>query len=101
AWKPEIDRDALALLMRHNYIPAPYSIYKGVSKLRPGEILTWRAGSREPRVETFWSARQAAEAGVAHPFSGSRDAAVDALDGLLRQSLAGQMMADVPVGAFL
>src|ERR1051325_5635243 len=34
-WQGEIDRDAVALLMRHNYIPAPYSIYKGIYKLPP------------------------------------------------------------------
>jgi len=47
-WNAEIDRGALALLMRHNYIPAPYSIYRGVSKLAPAQILTLRLGSRAP-----------------------------------------------------
>ncbi|MBF0539719.1 MAG: hypothetical protein HQL03_15870 [Nitrospirae bacterium] len=28
AWDDEIDRDAICLYLRHNYIPAPYSIYK-------------------------------------------------------------------------
>ena len=37
----QIDRDALSLYMRHNYIPAPYTIYKGVQKLEPGSILTF------------------------------------------------------------
>ena len=32
----EVDRGALALFMRHNYVPAPYSIYRGISKLLPG-----------------------------------------------------------------
>src|SRR2546422_3184972 len=31
-WQGEIDRDALALFLRHNYIPAPRSIYRGIFK---------------------------------------------------------------------
>jgi asparagine synthase (glutamine-hydrolysing) len=101
AWKPEVDRNAVALLMRHNYVPAPYSIYKGVHKLRPGHILILADGDREPRVEVYWSARDAAERSLAHPFKGSREEAVTELESLLKQSIKGQMMADVPLGAFL
>lgn len=100
-WEGEIDRNALALLMRYNYIPAPYSIYQGVQKLQPGRFATWALGSNQPRIETYWSARQAAEAGLALPFSGTKGQVVDKLEELLRQSLKGQMMADVPLGAFL
>ncbi len=35
----EINRDSLALFMRHNYIPTPHSIYKGIYKLLPGTML--------------------------------------------------------------
>jgi asparagine synthase (glutamine-hydrolysing) len=101
AWNPEIDRDAVALLMRHNYVPAPYSIYRGFCKLRPGHFLVLADGEREPRIETYWSARDASERARAHPFDGSRDEAVAALEGVLKQSIRGQMMADVPLGAFL
>jgi asparagine synthase (glutamine-hydrolysing) len=101
AWNPEIDRDAVTLLMRHNYVPAPYSIYKGFRKLRPGQLLVLAEGEREPRVETYWSAREATEKARRHPFAGSPDEAVTALEQVLRQSINGQMMADVPLGAFL
>ncbi len=101
AWNPEVDRNAVALLMRHSYVPAPYSIYKGVHKLRPGQFLIIANGEREPRIETYWSARKAAETGCAHPFDGSPAEAVAALESLLKQSIKGQMMADVPLGAFL
>ena len=100
-WNPQVDRNAITLLMRHNYIPAPYSIYSGIQKLRPGHFLVLENGAREPRIEAYWRASEAAEHGRDHPFEGTRDEAVTALDDLLRQSLKGQMMADVPLGAFL
>ena len=40
ACKKEIDRDALALYLRHSYVPAPYSIYKNIRKLEAGSVLT-------------------------------------------------------------
>jgi asparagine synthase (glutamine-hydrolysing) len=101
AWNPEIDRDSVTLLMRHMYVPAPYSIYKGFYKLRPGHVLVIADGQHEPRIEAYWSARDAAERGIAAPFEGSRDEAVSELEALLKQSIKGQMMADVPLGAFL
>lgn len=101
AWKPEVNRDAVALLMRHNYVPAPYSIYKGISKLRPGHYLVLGAGEREPRIEAYWDARDVALQAGQHPFAGSSEEAVAELEVLLKQAVKGQMMADVPLGAFL
>ncbi len=94
-----IDRDALALLMRHNCVPAPHSIYQGVRKLAPGSLVVLRAdGSHKESV--WWSAVQAAALGKA---AGALDdaAMLDQLESLLDQAVAGQMMADVPLGAFL
>jgi asparagine synthase (glutamine-hydrolysing) len=101
AWKPEVNRDAVTLLMRHNYVPAPYSIYKGISKLRPGHFLVLAAGEREPRIEAYWDAREVALQAGRHPYTGGREEAVAELEVLLKQSIRGQMMADVPLGAFL
>lgn len=102
AWRGEIDRNVLALFMRHSYVPVPYSIFKGIAKLPPGTCLSLVAeswGEAVPRP--YWSARTMAESGVANPFSGSSDQAVDMLDGLLRATMREQMIADVPLGAFL
>ena len=101
AFRAEIDRGALCLYMRHNYIPAPYSIYQGIAKLQPGCLLTVSLRQREPQVRAYWSAAQVAEAGVANPFNGSAEQAVDELELLLKDSVRQQMMADVPLGAFL
>ncbi|MBU4220132.1 MAG: asparagine synthase (glutamine-hydrolyzing) [Euryarchaeota archaeon] len=99
----EINRDALALYLRHNYVPAPYSIYKGIYKLPPGTILTLnRADSTStPAPIPYWSAREVAEYGVAKPFTGSVEEAIDQLDSLLREAVKMRMEADVPLGAFL
>ena len=71
AWDPRIDRNAVALMMRHSCVPAPYSIYQGIYKLRPGTILTLDPDGSEPRLEAYWSAREAAERGRAQPFAGT------------------------------
>jgi asparagine synthase (glutamine-hydrolysing) len=103
AFRPVVDRDALALYLTYNYIPAPYAIYQGIAKLPPGTMLTLAvgAGRREPELRAYWSAREAAERGVADPLTGPADEAVAQLDALLRDAVRLRMVADVPLGAFL
>jgi asparagine synthase (glutamine-hydrolysing) len=105
AWAGEIDRDALALLLRFNYVPAPYCIYKGISKQLPGTILSLSLDSnsrnRPPEEASYWSAIEVAIRGGAEPFTGSEEEAVEHLDSLLREAVKQQMVADVPLGAFL
>jgi len=99
----EIDRNSLSLYLRHNYIPAPHSIYRNIYKLTPGTILSLRlddARSKET-LTTYWSARAAADAGVNDPFCGTEAEAVSTLDSLLKESVRLRMIADVPLGAFL
>jgi asparagine synthase (glutamine-hydrolysing) len=101
AFGAEVDRDALALYMRHNCIGGVHSIYSGINKMPPGCLLTVSAAAPEPVLRQWWSGTAVAEQGVAHPFAGSPEQAVDALEALLRDAVAQQMMADVPLGAFL
>ncbi|RMD66113.1 asparagine synthetase B, partial [Candidatus Parcubacteria bacterium] len=49
-WQGEIDRDALALFMRHNYVPGPWSIYRGIRKLLPGTLLCLQVGTPPGRL---------------------------------------------------
>lgn len=97
----DIDRDALCLLMRYSYIPAPYSIYQGISKLEPGCLLSVSLGDRQPKIERYWSTPEVAMVGCAEPFSGSPEEAVNELEELLKSAVQQQMRADVPLGAFL
>jgi len=101
AFSGEIDRNALCLMMRHNYIPAPYSIYRGIYKLQPGTFLTVSLERSEPVLQTYWSLAEVAVAGNRNRFTGSWEQAVDELDVLLKSAVRQQMVADVPLGAFL
>jgi len=100
-WQGEIDRSALSLLLRLNYVPAPYAIYKGIRKLPPGAFLVIGPGELEGRIQAYWNASETALSGAREPFGGTEEEAVDRTEALIRQSLQGQMMADVPLGAFL
>lgn len=95
-----IDREALTLYFRHNYIPAPWSIHKGARKLPPGHILTIEPG-REPVLAQYWSAENVWRQGEAAPFAGSEAEAQDQLETLLADAVGLRMLADVPLGAFL
>lgn len=100
-----VDRGALALYLRHNCIPSPHSIYEGIRKLPPGCLL--RLGSadlaagRSPSPQAYWEFNAVVASGLADAFQGTADEAVDALEARLSESIGAQMLADVPLGAFL
>ena len=102
-----IDREALALYLRHNYIPGPWSIYRGIRKLAPGAFVKLAFGNGSspvgelPEEERYWSLREVIEGGRERPFEGDTGEAVEALHEVLRQAVASQVVADVPLGAFL
>lgn len=100
-----IDRDALGLMLNYNALPAPYAIYAGIHKLPAGTWLRLRErdlrGAHLPQPQAYWSVAQAAAEGARHPFPGSAEEAVDQLEGLLGDAVGLQMVADVPLGAFL
>ena len=101
AFNAAVDRGALALLIRHNYVPGPYSMYQGIRKLVPGTYLRMGEGDRDVEPTPYWSLAETAERGTRLPFEGSDEAALIALDHHLGSAVRGQMVADVPLGALL
>jgi asparagine synthase (glutamine-hydrolysing) len=102
AWQGEIDRGALACFMRYAYVPLPHSIYVGIRKLIPGSFLAIAATDKPgswPEPRPYWSALDVSKQQDLTDLTDSQ--AIDQLEGLLRQSIKGQMVADVPLGAFL
>ena len=88
----ELDVDALAAYLIHEWVPAPQSILRAVRKLPPGHRLVYTGG--EAKVERWWDLRYGG--GSAEEIVGVAHLAA-ALDLSVRQHL----LADVPVGVFL
>ena len=95
--RPEVSRElhpvALDQFLTYEYVLAPLTILKGVHKLPPAHFLRYQDG--DVSVHRYWDA-----AGV--PLrEWSEDEAAEALRGALRKAVVSQLMADVPLGAFL
>ena len=88
------DYYALNQYLGFDYIPAPRTIYQGISKLRAGHLLVWHNGEVE---EKCWWRPRFNEAILGGPIS----KLADDLDVLLNDSIRSRLVADVPVGIFL
>jgi asparagine synthase (glutamine-hydrolysing) len=97
AVRKEVDLDALDLYLSLNYIPAPHTIFKNIRKLRPGHILTVRDGIL--REERFWDIAPGMPAGT--PDARDFEETKTTLFRTLEEAVRSQMVADVPIGAFL
>lgn len=99
-----INTAVLDLYFIHGYIPAPYSIYENIFKLEPGTIAKVKLpfnNLNNIEMERYWSMKEVARKGQDNLFKGSFTEAADELERLLKASISEQMVADVPVGAFL
>ncbi len=97
----KINTEVLDIYFTEGYIPAPHTIYKDIYKLEAGCILTLDLKTMHKEVTSYWSMTDAATRGQANKFKGSKKEAADELERLLKNSIKGQMVADVPLGAFL
>lgn len=88
----ELSRAGIDGYLALGYVPPDRTIYEHVRSLPPGHYLEWNG--RAPRVRQYWAPH-------ARPISISTDEAAEELRRLLRQAVRRQMVADVPVGAFL
>lgn len=99
-----INTAVLDLYFVHGYIPAPYSIYEDIYKLEAGTVLKIKlpfTNLEHAETEPYWSVKETARKGQQNLFKGSAVEAADELERLLKESISEQMVADVPVGAFL
>jgi asparagine synthase (glutamine-hydrolysing) len=99
----DIDRESLGLFLNYGWVPSPYCIYRNLRKLPLGCFvsMTVDANPLEIQPTPYWSARQAVEKGVKHPFKGTFEDAVEELEIILADSVSKRMISDVPLGALL
>jgi asparagine synthase (glutamine-hydrolysing) len=91
---PPFDRVALREYLTLGYVPAPLSIFAGIEKLEAGSMLCVDATLGKCSIDRYW--RPAATL-----VTRSDDEWIDALRATLEASVHAQMVADVPLGAFL
>ena len=94
---PTLDPLALNLYFVHGCVPSPHTIYRGVSKLDPGEIATFELdrGPAPPNRRRYWCVRFSPDR--ERPFHSFRQE----LDGLVTASVSDHLESDVELGAFL
>lgn len=103
SWDDEIDRDALGLFMQHDYIPAPYSIFKRVRKVNTGAILVVRPIHHALHIEErrYWRPEALFDAAADRTERRSPEEYVDLIETRLSAAVRRQMAADVPLGTLL
>ena len=103
AFPTEIDPSAFADVLRTGYIGRSHSVFRAVTRLCPGEYATVSNANGIPSVRTarYWSVPDEVQFATANAMRKSDDDATTALDSLLTQVVGDEMVADVPVGAFL
>lgn len=97
----EVDKNVLNSFLRFNYIPTPYSIYKGIYKLNPGSILEISAHNKKEEAYYYWNPVEQINKAKNQIFRGSEQDALCDLELLLKDTIKNQMISDVPLGAFL
>jgi asparagine synthase (glutamine-hydrolysing) len=97
----KINLDAVALFLRYNYVPCPWSIWKGIGKLPPGNVLKVSLSRQEAEPIPYWSLADVLSKRPNESVFPSYEEASIALESRLSDTLEKQMLADVPLGALL
>ena len=93
AFRAEPDPAALHQYLTYQYVPSPWSAFRGVQKLPPAHILRVRDG--QVHVERYWSLAYAPKR------AGGEDDLMEELRARLQEAVRLRLISDVPLGAFL
>ena len=103
--KPELDLNALRHYVSFDYVPAPMSIYKGVSKLPAAHMLVAENG--EVRTRRYWDLNWTTNFSLSHGSNGagttnlSLSSVAGDLRDLLSDAVRMRLVSDVPLGILL
>jgi asparagine synthase (glutamine-hydrolysing) len=103
SWLDEIDRDALALMMQHDSIPAPFSVFKNIGKVMPGSLVSVHLVAKQFVIEEhrYWRPHEYLDRAAQENPQFNASESLELLEQALFRAIGRQMIADVPVGAFL
>ena len=99
----EINRQSLSDYFRFSYVPGPKSIYQNIYKLEPGSFFQESLktiASQDIEQKKYWNFSEVVSVAAVNKFTDEHEA-VELLEGQLKESINMQMLADVPLGAFL
>ncbi len=91
----ELSPEALALYLAHEYIPTPWTPFRGIFKLRPATYLEYQGG--QTAEYSFWNTSFLQNEPITKPLSHQ----LSALEGLVDTATRARLVADVPVGLML
>ena len=100
-FQKKVSTNSLSLFLLHNYVPAPYSIFQGINKLLPAQVVSinLKKGFAEPELISYWSISKISSE-KNNKFS-DENTAIDELEKILNHSVQSQMLSDVPIGSLL
>jgi asparagine synthase (glutamine-hydrolysing) len=101
-----IDRKSLSLFINNSAVPSPNSIYQGINKLSPGCIIEIdfndnNSAKKKLKEKSYWSFNNVAISGQNNLYSGTDKDVLKLFESKLSHAISQQMIADVPLGAFL
>lgn len=99
--RPPLDRSAIAAYLKHGYIPAPRSVYEGITKLPPGSLVQIPADGIPVGPRAYWSLSGLVEDAISQRGSTGQGDLLDDLEQAIEQAVVERLVADVPVGTFL
>lgn len=97
------DEDAISLFLKLSYIPEPLTPFRRVRKVPPGHYALLKPGDREFSTRAYWDAAQSAITARVNSISQriSENDLLQRISDRLLEVVKRQMVADVPIGAFL
>lgn len=101
AFGKKLNKGAIGLLLKHGYIPAPYSIWKNINKLPSAHYLIFTEEDSNPQPICYWSFKDVVEEAHSNKLQINDEYAIKNVEALLSQSVKRQIISDVPIGALL
>ena len=90
-----INEDAISMYLDCTYIPSPYTVYKDVYKLPPGNNIEIDLNTQKITIKEYWNLKEVTDEGLSYK------EAKEQLHKLLKDAVKIRLQADVPFGSFL